>query len=146
MHFIAYAMDWSQYVQVATVFHVHCMVDIGATNILLDMSMIPSEATGVKTTSVTLAIGQQQASVWRAEIFADGVKTTLMPIGRCCELLDLTFDASPSQTEMLRKALWTEAAHTDLKFDSGWFEKGQHGRDCVCVCVTVWLSVPQCLS
>eukprot|EP00971_Amphidinium_carterae_P211539 4197443-Amphidinium_carterae.4 len=54
------------------------LVDTGATNILLDMSMIPSEAVGTKTTSVTLAIGQQQASVWRAEIFADGVKTTLM--------------------------------------------------------------------
>eukprot|EP00971_Amphidinium_carterae_P319594 6352029-Amphidinium_carterae.1 len=145
------------------------LVDTGATNFLLDMSMIPSEVVGVKNTSVTLAIGQQQASVWRAEIFADGVKTTLMPIGRCCELLDLTFEranrsarlwcrknseerahrrhsyllmefyihntlayASPSQTEMVRKAQWTRAAHADLKFDSGWFEKVQHGHDCVC--------------
>eukprot|EP00971_Amphidinium_carterae_P211538 4197443-Amphidinium_carterae.3 len=37
--------------------------------------------------------------------------------------------ASPSQTEMLRKALWTRAAHADLKFDSGWYEKVQHGHD-----------------
>eukprot|EP00971_Amphidinium_carterae_P153542 3044065-Amphidinium_carterae.1 len=37
---------------------------------------------------------------------------------------------------MLRKALcqglWTRAAHTGLNFDSGWFEKVQHGHDCVC--------------
>eukprot|EP00971_Amphidinium_carterae_P188127 3734182-Amphidinium_carterae.1 len=31
------------------------------------------------------------------------------------------------------KALWTRAAHADLKFDSGWFEKVQHGHDGVCV-------------
>eukprot|EP00971_Amphidinium_carterae_P149563 2965545-Amphidinium_carterae.3 len=30
--------------------------------------------------------------------------------------------ASPQQAEMLRKGLWTKAAHTDLKVDSGWFE------------------------
>eukprot|EP00971_Amphidinium_carterae_P266779 5291866-Amphidinium_carterae.2 len=52
-------------------FGVSCsFVDTGATNFLFDMSMILSEATGVKNVSVTFAIGQQQASVWRAEIFA----------------------------------------------------------------------------
>eukprot|EP00971_Amphidinium_carterae_P039390 774204-Amphidinium_carterae.4 len=43
------------------------LVDTGATNFLLDMSMISSEATHVRNTSVTLASGQQQPSVWRAK-------------------------------------------------------------------------------
>eukprot|EP00971_Amphidinium_carterae_P244974 4864066-Amphidinium_carterae.6 len=47
-----------------------------------------------KDYSVTLAIGRKQASNWRAEIFAEDVKTTLTPIGRCCEMLDLTFECT----------------------------------------------------
>eukprot|EP00971_Amphidinium_carterae_P244970 4864066-Amphidinium_carterae.2 len=56
------------------------------------MSMIPSEGIGVRNAFVTLAIDQQQTFVWRALIFADGVKTTLMPIGPCCELLNMMFE------------------------------------------------------